>query len=55
MRRPSLDDQCGVTQEVPYDLTGRDEIGYEAAVPDRTASHEAPAASSFLYLISARG
>jgi hypothetical protein len=30
-------------------------MGYEAAVPDKAASHEAPAASSFLYLISARG
>ena len=29
--------------------------GYEAAVPDRAASHETPAASSFLYLISASG
>jgi hypothetical protein len=29
--------------------------GYEAAVPDRAASHEAQAASSLLYLISARG
>ena len=42
-------------RKVPYALAGRDETGYEAAVPDRTASHEAPAASSFLYLISARG
>ena len=31
-----------------------DTMGYDA-VPDRAASHEAPAASSFLYLISARG
>ena len=30
-------------------------FAYEAAVPDRAASHEAPPASSFLYLISARG
>ena len=29
--------------------------GYEAAVPERAASHDAPAASSFLYLISASG
>ena len=42
-------------RKVPYALAGRDETGYEAAVPDRTASHEAPAASSFLYLISASG
>jgi hypothetical protein len=34
---------------------GRDEIGYEAAVPDRAVSHRAPSAISFLYLISARG
>jgi hypothetical protein len=34
---------------------GHDEIGYEAAVPDRAASHRAPPAISFLYLISARG
>lgn len=39
----------------PYALTCRDEMGYEAAVSDRAASHDAPAASSFLYLISARG
>jgi serine/threonine protein kinase len=31
------------------------ERGYEAAVPDRAASHRAPRASSFLYVISARG
>jgi hypothetical protein len=34
---------------------GGDEMGYEAAVPERAASHDAPAASSFLYLMSARG
>src|ERR1700694_1151752 len=36
-------------------VAGRDEMGYEAAVPDRAASHRAPPAISFLNLISARG
>jgi RNA polymerase sigma factor (sigma-70 family) len=31
------------------------EMGYEAAVPERAAFHDAPAAISFLYLITARG
>ena len=34
---------------------GRDEMGYDAAVPERAVFHDAPAASSFLYLISACG
>jgi len=33
----------------------RDEMGYEAAVPDKAASHRAPPAISFLYFISASG
>ena len=31
------------------------DMGYETAASDRAASHVAPPASSFLYLISARG
>jgi hypothetical protein len=48
-------DHARRARNVPYALAGREEMGYEAAVPNRAASHEARAASSFLYLISARG
>ena len=34
---------------------GRDEKGYDTAVPERASFHDASAASSFLYLISACG
>jgi len=30
-------------------------MGFEAAGPEMAAFHDSPAASSFLYLISARG
>lgn len=31
------------------------DIGYDTAIPDMAVSHEAPLASSFRHLISARG
>jgi hypothetical protein len=36
-------------------LTGRDGMGYEAAVPDRAVSQAALRAISFLYLMRASG
>ena len=39
----------------PHTLWQADEMGYEAAGPEKAAFHDSPAASSLLYLISARG
>ena len=39
----------------PHAPGNADEMRYEAAGPERAALHDSPAASSFLYLISARG